>query len=92
MKAQIPPNKMLAFKLHFQLFLMANSKNTSRGQAAKGHRKEHATSSSRSADISGRKKLMATGRCPKVAAKTSSQTPARREQVGHLGLHLRQQA
>jgi hypothetical protein len=81
-----PQIKCWLLSLHFQLFLMANRKNTWWGQAANGHRKEQATSASRTAAISGRKKLMATGRWPKVAAQPPSQMPATREQVGHLWL------
>lgn len=81
-----PKIKCWLLSLHFQLILMANRKKTLRGQATNGHRKEQATSSSRSAAISGRK-MVATGRWPKVAAKPPSQTP----EESSWGIHLGQQ-
>lgn len=53
---------MLAFKLALPTIPYGKQKNTLRGQVTNGYRKEAAASSSRSAAISERKELMATGR------------------------------
>lgn len=53
---------MLAFKLALPTIPYGKQKNTLRGQATNGYRKEEAASSSRSAAISERKKSMATKR------------------------------